>query len=649
MFEVLEEKAFAVPVEPRLMRWCPTMDLVAVVPKSQGAIWVHRLSGQRVWSASLKKGQADPPADLVWKYDGKALAVIYEDGSWVLLNSSNGRALATTGMDVDRVTTLSWVEYKGSQQQPDVRIHGVSLRSIIDVDLTKHMPKLPSLPSNFQAFTTISLEDMPPVLDLLLTGTDNGSLGVNVYGVFSIGTIRVSKERVVAVASNASLSRYLVVVKGLTGEYSLIQCHSTFIEKFGQNYLPEVSIIPARVLALLSYIKEAVQLLKTETIALTRHTDAALSRLSADRVTWECALMDTLVTGIPLPEVEHWLKEDLTERGLRKWHKTVIGSYESSRKLLFENLVPACERLIVLLSRLRGLAKWRERGEPLGLDPDKFDSAMERAEKLLELASGNMWKLKDEYHLFRMFVTWMDVLFEDLPDVTVSQKALGDDPSTVKTVDVADFITDHLNESVVKKLFDQEPGMDVLTDSLIDACEDAFSKIRQATYKQFRSDAPVRLGSSNNQTLLRYNENADYFYVLTYELEGQTLQLLRVPDGSGDQATATISLSGRVLQAEFIDDTAAIVLMSTDDDTKVLASIDYVTGPSYSAIAGEAQEVRPLAEQSLDRDDCDAVAFAVNGAESRRVGILLDRELQKYQFFDLGNSRGGGAEKMDED
>lgn len=51
-FEQLFDKQ--IPNKIKIVKWCPTMDLLAVVVAAPDeTIWIHRLSWQRLWTLSL--------------------------------------------------------------------------------------------------------------------------------------------------------------------------------------------------------------------------------------------------------------------------------------------------------------------------------------------------------------------------------------------------------------------------------------------------------------------------------------------------------------------------------------------------------------------------------------------------------------------
>jgi len=163
-----------------------------------------------------------------------------------------------------------------------------------------------------------------------------------------------------------------------------------FIQQFGQ-YLFQLASTSTRVQALLRYIKETVVALETEFKTMNDLAQRYVNIIDEDvkKQGSEVSLefFELLVTGVPSGILKEWLVDVLTERvmpftvffcfffsldsiltpegqGQKRWEKSSMSGYETLRRLVHENLLPTCERLIVLFCRLRGLARWCVFGLP---------------------------------------------------------------------------------------------------------------------------------------------------------------------------------------------------------------------------------------------------------------------------------------------
>lgn len=71
--KMLAEKALQTPINPKHMRYCPSMDLLALATTDQ-QIHVFRTKGQRVFGVSRKE-PADKIVKMTWKPNGGQLRV----------------------------------------------------------------------------------------------------------------------------------------------------------------------------------------------------------------------------------------------------------------------------------------------------------------------------------------------------------------------------------------------------------------------------------------------------------------------------------------------------------------------------------------------------------------------------------------------
>ncbi|KKY15854.1 putative anaphase-promoting complex component cut20 [Diplodia seriata] len=110
------EKALPQPVRPRLISYCPTMDLVAVITQEE-TLDVYRLNGQRAFG--LKRKTLESKVDsMCWKFNGQHIAVAWDDGSVDIVSSETGKTVKqvrreAVGFAADdesppRISSLAW-------------------------------------------------------------------------------------------------------------------------------------------------------------------------------------------------------------------------------------------------------------------------------------------------------------------------------------------------------------------------------------------------------------------------------------------------------------------------------------------------------------------------------------------------------------
>ncbi|KAL8718728.1 MAG: hypothetical protein Q9225_004169 [Loekoesia sp. 1 TL-2023] len=123
--------------------------------------------------------------------------------------------------------------------------------------------------------------------------------------------------------------------------------------------------------------------------------------------TWLQGAYHLVVTGHCFPEVKEWLVDELGERGHKRWDKAVNTSYENIRRLTHESLLPALDRLGILISRLRGLSRFQHPDFLLGLSTLELDNMLDST-NCLQLLSYRLLKcVVSELNQFGAFSTWL--------------------------------------------------------------------------------------------------------------------------------------------------------------------------------------------------------------------------------------------------
>ncbi|KAI7217484.1 hypothetical protein KC333_g4182 [Hortaea werneckii] len=93
---ILSEKHFQAGAAPAnvkdLVAYCDAHDLVAIATENHDVV-VYRINGQPAFTIKRHNGDAEVTA-LKWKWDGSALAIGWNDGSFALHSGENGRLLS---------------------------------------------------------------------------------------------------------------------------------------------------------------------------------------------------------------------------------------------------------------------------------------------------------------------------------------------------------------------------------------------------------------------------------------------------------------------------------------------------------------------------------------------------------------------------
>ncbi|KAF3913111.1 hypothetical protein AA313_de0201575 [Arthrobotrys entomopaga] len=518
-FEILGERKLISPAQRRLAAWCPTKDLIAYGLADQ-TVALYRMNGQKVWQTQkYSTGQRGTKKEhnvtqLCWRPDGKLLAVSYDNFITRIIDVQTGRSGHVVEMEdvaEGRITAIGWVDNRdptaedAEQLEPKTKTDYINiggtlnddnlgyLFGLFNFDVSNVLPKLSVLPSVTNSDITFSskqnldsLINVPSIrkedtMDVLLMGTSKGSFAMNVFDSFVVGSMDLSSligdndrytYKITHHQATKSLKTHLLLTTSKLnpkhragkekrqGPTILHAFDILFLSNYGP-YLGRVTYTITKVQHLLRYVNETILAMAAEWKAMET-VEAAYMRAqkefigdSEDGVAG-LQFFELLITGCASNEMKEWLVDSLGEKGHKKWEKVYTNGYETLRRLAHEHLLPACDRLVVLLSKLRGLARWTDKDSSLGLDPMDYSKLLDLVSGLMALSHEFMGKVNYELDLFSAFIFWLRTAYEEFNDLTE-----GNEPQQlegellVDTLKVAEFIGKHLQNSILVPYFDK--------------------------------------------------------------------------------------------------------------------------------------------------------------------------------------------------
>ena len=279
--------------------------------------------------------------------------------------------------------------------------------------------------------------------DVLLVGYEDGTIHLSIYDFFEIGSFNLSDMPQKLDASKAIQhcwhscfsSHIMLVLSGPTGQAHLyfVPLDLLLIPSTGR-YLSLLASKSTQLQNILRYIRQVQSHIYSEFKACqdlpTRfmgNIEEALQEKS--HCSWVHAAYHLVVTGHCYPEVKEWLVDELGERvnsdpsivmrlslidiqGHKRWDKAVSTGYENVRRLVHECLLPALERFSVIISRLRGLSRFQESTETLGLSTGELDDAFDTVSCLFLVAHDIQSSCSSELLQFTAFSAWMKLEIE---------------------------------------------------------------------------------------------------------------------------------------------------------------------------------------------------------------------------------------------
>ncbi|KAI4723361.1 hypothetical protein E4T48_00515 [Aureobasidium sp. EXF-10727] len=113
------------------------------------------------------------------------------------------------------------------------------------------------------------------------------------------------------------------------------------------------------------------------------------------------------MTGNFTPTILEWLRDELAERGHKRWDHAMTTLYTELSKILHTNLLPVLERSAVVATNLRGLARYYSDTPHFNVPPEAFTSILSTLSSLQLLVHEAVQILGTEQRQFRAFSRWL--------------------------------------------------------------------------------------------------------------------------------------------------------------------------------------------------------------------------------------------------
>ncbi|OUM53732.1 hypothetical protein BVG19_g3041 [[Candida] boidinii] len=704
-YVVLAQNKLDYPIDAdKIFSWCPTMDLITFVT-TDSSIWVYRLDGQKVWSISVEGTEIER---VTWRPDGKIMAAACVDGVVRLFDSNTGglvSVLKTEDAAKGNPENINWFSR-------NLNFQGLNkYGSLFKIDISKSLTKLSPLSSKSTqvAFTAKIVNNEMircdnSILDFLVVCSETAVISTTLYGVFNIGEYVIPQlahtySLVLASGSSKSLESQFFLIEKEDGIF-LSRVNSMYVSYFGP-ILPEVTLNCSKLIGLLSYFQEALELLMQQAKPFTDYTTRILSLLESEikeKNTETTAknpadagtvndisvsskennrgvanseengilntlddLCDLLLTGIISDATKIWITDYIGDRGLKRWSKLGKSCYDNFKKVLFYDLIPASEQLLVLLTNISGLADWKTKTADLSLDPENINNSIEIGKSILKELYHLLFLVNEEGNGFDSFIDWLTFILNDITGNS------NDDMVQSKTSDIIDYMTNGLLYSKLLKRLNNLKDSDTTSNNVFSmfkdlrkSCDNTLTSVRQSISEKVSSDDLVHvseLGASgcriqivdnsirNNEEglilILKDKPEIDIFNFGILD-PGNTLSKLTV---TFTAKFPELSKANKVkVEAEIIQDKEIIVLIFYNiGDAKyaLLLSLDITRLSANFANHESSQSVSMNDSHILKLKGYDNSSdfvpryLSINSNDKRRIGCVVDDSKTKYLIFEI--------------
>lgn len=658
-----------------VVSWCPSMDLLAI-SMNRTSIWVFRLNGERIYSINNKS----VILSIDWHPNGRYFCVLGIDQLIKLYDSNNGKLL-------NEIKSNDLHLPVGLFNWDIVNVDLSNKFEFAKVDILSNLPKLQyELESNDNNINSVVNSHTLPNdcnLDFLLAVSANALLSITFDSLFTIDNIDLPEgfKFKCHVSSNNLFDQYFLA-ENEQNELNLIHFFLKvpsiyeFDIKKHQGYLIEIISCCSQMISIINHIDDQLKLLTTECKPYITLFDRHLSNFkdsvyaSVDltvnfptpqelETKMLNALYDILLTNlIPTSLKDFWLNQ-FGDRGLKKVSKTANSVYDLIRKVVFPQIITALEKLIIILSKLEGFSKWFDNNNSskqpnlnFGLDQKTLTNLIDCCQQLMKNLYKWIRDINEEQKLFNKFMDWCKIeIIEKLSQEENDVEAFFNRNSvqTYKNSDILIYLNDYLFKPKILNYIHIDCSMNevLLADdskkiellAALDSLKLEFNGSLLSSIKElfrsivtFDSSVLLNLPAATTHAKLKITSNGN---LLVSTLKNSSINFLEYDILTKVQTKKVIDFSGEVVAYDFKNCTHLVVLHHGEQ-----TRLDLVDIFNLFLLSQEAVAINSLAiVNSLVFDDTSYIEMpkylAINGNDSRLIGVVVDENKKKYIIFKL--------------
>uniref|UniRef100_A0AAX7VKX6 Anaphase-promoting complex subunit 4 n=1 Tax=Astatotilapia calliptera TaxID=8154 RepID=A0AAX7VKX6_ASTCA len=456
-FRQVGEKQLPNPV--LCMAWSPKRDLIALA-NTTGELLLHRLAGfQRVWTLPPSEYTGKEITAIAWRPDGKILAFSLGDTKQVVLCDVEKAEILHVFPMQSPVTCMHWME---------VIEESSALSSFYNSeDESKlFLPKLPTLPKSYSTTSKIFSEEKSDEilkllgevrLNILVLGGNASFVELYAYGMYRIATL----EGVLGTCRSLSLSSDLKSLSVITEVRSADDnpeiCYVQLDTGLLSDCLPEVTRMARKfthISTLLQYLHLSLTCMCEAWEDILMQMDLRLTKFVQEKNTStqvQDEFLELLLWG-----QSRWDRItfffcclDLQCLECPKLGQSIESSYSSIQKLVISHLQSGSEALLYHLSEVKGMALWKQKFEPLGLDAAAIEGAITAVGSFSLKANELLQVIDKSMKNFKAFFRWLYVAMLRMCEEHVPPEL---NKMTQKDIAfVADFLSEHFSEVILQR------------------------------------------------------------------------------------------------------------------------------------------------------------------------------------------------------
>ena len=433
---------------------------------------------------------------------GQILATAWSDGSVRLISADSGKVIKIIKVCTTEntpITCLSWsascvnrekiLEHqredlhlpqgstRGSFRSSNIQSFDSLLQTLFNLEAESSLLKLGTLPAGHgdqDMFSTRTAVDAlfhhggahdQDQVDILIVASAEGGIHISVWDGFEMGTFSLPKRRlgsprdlVIGVSGNPMSTCYSLLTACKSRGVCLVPIELRMLATSG-DHLRLIASRCTQLQNLVMYLEQTKDLILIEWRAsqdlprrFVRSIDEILQEKRGCTLAHEC--YELAATGHCSTPMRDWLVNELAERGHKRWDKAINSGFDGARKLVHENMIPALDRMAIVLSRLNGIACHPAINEMIGLSKACIAACLHKIDALRSTCHQILIRLGLELLQFGAFSHWLR--HEITIQAGTAEKGADKDPN-IDYRKVLDYIAGPLTYSTTAELMEMSP------------------------------------------------------------------------------------------------------------------------------------------------------------------------------------------------
>ncbi|XP_021931596.1 anaphase-promoting complex subunit 4 isoform X2 [Zootermopsis nevadensis] len=382
---------------------------------------------------------------MAWRPDGKVIAIAYSNSDILLIDVENKETLHTNHVDGE-ITCINWVQEKDPRDPKSGLLHkqkDTAKKYTTQDSTNNYLSTVFFMPRCFGSMNKCieeNSEDAKKIkeqthINILLVGVNTGKLYLSIFGLFPCGVVDMNSHIGGHLCSilDADVSDdlnvlFIVLSCWKAGDEEREGGKEIYLVLFDTPVLavhsPELHALALKHGHIVSFLGNLSQTMCSiteawENILLEMDSKLASYAATVPEGSVSADFLDLLMFGIPSDELEMFLLQDLTEKGLKKLGHSIELSYSNIQKLVLNHLHSLGQSLAYHLAELRGMARRTDRYQMLGLQEETVTKSLTAAGAFLVKAAEVQHVIDNSMKNYKVFFRWLYVVILRLTDERV--------------------------------------------------------------------------------------------------------------------------------------------------------------------------------------------------------------------------------------